>query len=141
MKYIIFIFFLFSFKGYAQIKYPNSFRLIRGESPAHRDDYYSNGRYFIYGDTPFQSDGIPNSIVETKALLTSQYELQFTKTKDNLFVATGYIKKKYKYIVVVKGIAFILVSNYNDKGFSTYSGWLLKALRNEIKQGKEISFP
>ena len=125
----------------AQIKYPKSFKLIHGESPAGRDDYYTDGKHKISSDTPFQADGMPENSTLAKQALADEYGIAFNTTKDNLFYGTGYSKGSFKYIIVSHSIAFILSSRINDESFSKYSKWLLSAIRKEIARGSEISFP
>ena len=125
----------------AQIKVPNGFIFVKGESPVGRDDYYRNTNYTLAQDLPFMGDGgPPESIEEEKSLFADIYGIAFKITKDRIIYGTGYSYERFKYIIVVDATAYILSSAKNDSGFSTYSTWLMKAIRDAIKSGKELYF-
>ena len=142
MRFVILIFCLFS-AAYinAQIKVPAGFRLVKGESPVGREDYYEKGNYRIFMDSPFQADGTPSDTDDEKrALLTDIYGIAFRVTKDGIIYGTGYTNKKFYYIVVGQGASFLVSSPLNDTGFSNYSAWLMNSIRSALKSGKELYF-
>jgi hypothetical protein len=139
MRILLIIVFVFiGFFSEAQIQVPEGFTLIRGESPAGRDDYFQKSQYRISEDIPFQSDTPPTD-KGIKNLLASEYGIPFQKTRDGLYYGTGFSNHRFKYIVVYR-FAFILSNPQNDPGFSDYSLWILNSVRAAIRDKTELYF-
>jgi hypothetical protein len=124
----------------AQIKVPSNFYLVKGASPVGRDDYFTDGQYVLSEGTPFQG-GMPATDGETMSLLTKGFGFYFNKTREGFYVGSGYSDHKFKYVVIVKGLSYVLTSPSQNKGFATYSKWLLNQLRFHISEGdRNLSF-
>lgn len=126
-------------KAHSQINVPIKFNLVKGESPAGRDDYYTDGRYCLAMGTPFQADH-PSTDRACISMLNGEYDLHFAKTNDGLYYATGFSRGAYRYIVIASGFSYEVFSKFNNKGFSDYSTWLLNILRDSIRKGRDLHF-
>jgi hypothetical protein len=126
-------------KALSQINVPIKFNLVKGKSPAGRDDYYTDGKYCLAMDTPFQADR-PETDQGRLTMLDGEYNLHFRETSDGLYYGTGFSRGAYRYIVIARYFSYEVFSKFNDKGFSDYSAWLLNILRDSIRKGRDLHF-
>ncbi len=104
---------------------PSGFKLVKGESPAGRDDYYTNGRIKIFHDVvqEFGDYGASEWIKSVYKGFTT------IKTKDGLVVGIGKENGKNVYIVFKGQEYFMATSSKDDKEFSDISKYILRKVR------------
>ncbi len=123
----------------AQIRVPKNFYLVKGASNAGRDDYYTDGQYKLYEETPFRADH-PNTDSGILRLLYTRYKVDFSKLRKGFYSGTGYSNHEYKSIVIAKGFAFIVSSKVDNDGLKNYSKWLLNQIGAHWNEGDELYF-
>jgi hypothetical protein len=103
--------------------------LVKGEALSGKDDERTNGKYTFQ---VFRTNWLENDsdLVKTDG---------FHQTKDSLYWRTGKEDGLYFY-EVYNGELVKLYSQYNDKGFSYYSKWLLSIMRKYHNTGM-LLFP
>ena len=121
----------------AQIKVPKKFSLVKGPGPSARLDYYTDGQYKLYEQTPFQG-GLPATDQAIMDQLSADYGVPFNKQNKNFYYGTGFKNGVWKYVVLVKGLTFVLTSPMNNKGFQQYSKWLFTRLDNALTFGDQL---
>ena len=119
---VLFTFFLAT-SSFSQL--PVSYKKIKGESPAGRDDYYSNGRIKIKNSVVQEfGDG------DAESWINWIYKgFMITKTKDGLVVGSGNSQGTYIYIVFKGQTYYIVSTKNNSKEFSEMSIYVLKKVR------------
>jgi hypothetical protein len=121
----------------AQIKVPKNFSLVKGPGPTARLDYYTDGQYKLSEQTPFQG-GMPTTDQAIMNQLSADYGIPFNKQNKNFYYGTGFKNGVWKYVVLVKGLAFVLTSPMNNSGFQHYSKWLFGRLNTAIMGGDQL---
>ena len=121
------ILFILCFFGATSVfsQLPAGYRLIKGESPVGRDDYYTNGRIKIFHDVvqEFGDGGATEWIKDVyKGFMT-------IKTKDGLVVGIGNQNGKFFYIVFKGKYYYMLSSNSDSNEFSDMSKYVLRKVR------------
>ena len=106
---------------------PIDYKLVRGKEPAGRGDYYTNGRIKFILDTPLMGDDFGDK--RNMGTLATDYGIGFKKTKDNLYIGSGFAKGKFRFVVYHK-FAYIVVSEFNNKEYSDMCQFVLNAVRN-----------
>jgi hypothetical protein len=127
MKKTLFVLIAILISNYSYSQLPKGYKLIKGESPVGRDDYYTNGRINFMMDTPLMGDDYGDR-KNMKSLLYS-YGIVFKKTKDNLYVGAGFSNGKFRF-VVYRRVAYIVTSRVNSKEFADMSNFVLNAVRH-----------
>ena len=105
---------------------PAGYKLIKGESPVGRDDYYTNGRINIFHDV-VQEFGDAGAAEWIKDVYIGFMTI---KTKDGLVVGIGKQNDKYMYIVFKGQYYYTLTSKTDSKEFSDMSKYVLKKVRD-----------
>ncbi|GGH70320.1 hypothetical protein HNQ91_002990 [Filimonas zeae] len=109
--------------AFAQL--PTGYRLVKGESPIGRDDFYTNGRIKIFHDViqEFGDGGAANWIKSVYQGFT------IIKTKDGLVVGIGNQNGTNMYMVF-KGHTYYTATSKDDSNeFSEISKYILRKVR------------
>lgn len=119
----VFIGFLLSLSAFSQL--PAGYKLLKGESPVGRDDYYTNGRIKIFHDVvqEFGDGGATSWIKNTYKGFT------VIKAKDGLVVGLGNHNGTNMYIVFKGQTYYTATSKTDSKEFSDMSKYILRKVR------------
>ena len=133
----------FSPTVFSQLKFPDGFKLVKGENGSGRDDYFTNGKYGFTTTNFFADHDYKMNDDSVKKFISSAFGFPFKTTKDGFYWGTGSQDGFYEYVLIAPpyGEVYELSSKYNGQGFSKYSIWLLNTIREYRRKGKNYSFP
>jgi hypothetical protein len=130
---------LFSNIVFAQVKLPKGFRCVLGEGHAN-ESYFTDGTY-TFSSYPWGHEGIYGKEVTETIEKNYNNQLQFKKTNDGIYWATGKVDGGYFYILLIDdALQYTLSSKTNGSQFSYYSTWLLQQIRNNKKSGLDTYY-
>lgn len=121
-----------------QIALPPSFKCVLSDDH-YRENYFSDGNVMIKNDVYGREELFGDALVNHFKPL---FPFAFNRTSDGLYVGTGSSKNLYYYIVLIPEHATIamLTSKNNGEDFSDYSKFVLKMVRLQLKNKKDIYF-
>jgi len=104
---------------------PSDYKLVKGESPVGRDDFYTNGRIKIFHDVVQEfGDG------DAADWLKSVYKgFTIIRTKDGLVVGIGNYEGVNIYMVFKGQVYYKATSRVDSKEFSDMSKYVLRKVR------------
>jgi hypothetical protein len=104
---------------------PTGYKLVKGESPVGRDNYYTNGRIKIFHDVVQEfGDGGASSWIK------SMYRgFTVIKTKDGLVVGIGNHNGTNMYMVFKGQTYYVATSKIDSEEYSDLSKYILQKVR------------
>jgi hypothetical protein len=122
----------------AQIALPASFNCVISKDH-YRENSFTDGNIMIKSDVYGREELFGIALVNHFKPL---FPFAFNRTSDGLYVGTGSSKNLFFYIILIPEHATVamLSAENNGEDFSNYSTFVLKMVRLQLKNKKDIYF-